>query len=121
MADSFGTPGANTALNALAGAFTWVQLHTGAPGAAGTSNVATNSTRKQATFGTSTSNSLITTADLLWSSVSTTEAYTHATVWSASTSGNFGGSGAVSSGSVTAGNDFKIAAGSLVASVTLAS
>lgn len=121
MADSVGTQGANTALNALGTAYPWVQLHTGAPGAAGTTAVATNNTRKTITYASSTANSLVSSADAAWTAVSTTETYTHFSTWSASTSGNFGFSGAVTGGAVTATNNFTIASGSLTAAFTLAS
>ena len=35
MAEGFGSAGANTALDAMCAAYTWIKLHTAAPGAAG--------------------------------------------------------------------------------------
>lgn len=121
MADSISQAASNLALNAIAGGYTFVQLHTGAPGAAGTTNIASNSTRKAVTWATSTVNSLVSSADAAWTAVPTTEAYTHFSAWSLVSGGTFGFSGAVTNGSVTAGNDFKIASGSLTNSFTLAS
>jgi len=121
MADGISSAGADVALGQLAATYTWVQLHVGAPGAAGTSNVATNNTRKQATWNTPSGNDMHNTADVLWTAVSTTETYSHASVWTAVTSGTFGFSGTVTGGAVTAGNDFKFASSGISVSFTLAS
>ena len=53
----------------------YVQLHTGDPGSAGTSNVATNSTRQSASFAAAASRAITTDAVVEWTSVSTTETY----------------------------------------------
>lgn len=87
---------ANKMLDHLRGGTAWTQpsglyikLHTGDPGAAGTGNAAGNTTRQQGTFGTSSSGgSISNTAQVQWTSVSTAETYSHASVWDASTSGN---------------------------------
>lgn len=103
----------------------FVQLHTGAPGAAGTTNVAGNSTR--VTCGSNpgfTSPSAGATANsnaLNWTSVSTTETYTHITMWSASSGGTFLYSGAITASGVTVGDNFQIAAGGISISQTVAS
>lgn len=121
MADGFGSAGANTALDSLGAAYPWVKLHTGLPGSAGTSNPATETTRKQATFASASGGSVATSADLVWTSVAGSETYTHFSMWTASTNGSFGGSGAVTANAVTAGDTFTIPSGSLVLSLTLAS
>jgi hypothetical protein len=120
--DSITTADANAALDTMytTGGNTWIQLHTGFPGAAGTSNVATNNTRVQVTWSAAASGVKTSSADASWTAVSTTETYSHFSIWSAVTSGTFHGSGAVTSGSVTAGNDFKIASGSLTMTSTVA-
>lgn len=87
----------------------WVKLHVGDPGAAGTANAAANTTRVQATFGSAASGGAISnTAAVLWEGVSTTETYSHCSLWSASTAGTFKGSSTVTGGAVTAGNDFQL-------------
>lgn len=111
---------ANTDLDAFL-ATVFVQLHTGHPGAAGTSNIATNATRQGATMASASGGSKANSADVVWSNVSTTETYLFFTVWDASSAGNFLVSGAVTGGAVTAGNDFKIPSGSLTVSETVAS
>lgn len=117
---------ANSFLDALGNATNYtaptafyVKLHTGDPGSAGASNAAGNTTRKQASFGAAASGSMTTDADLSWTSVSTTETYSHVSFWSASTAGTFLGSDALdASVAVTAGDTFTISAGSLTLSFT---
>jgi len=98
----------------------WVKLHLGDPGAAGTTSPAANTTRQQATFSAAASGSITTSADLLWTNVSTTETYSHISFWDASTGGTFLGSDALDTArSVTAGDDFKIVSGSLTVNITI--
>lgn len=97
----------------------WVKLHTADPGSAGTNAPAGNTSRQQATFSAASGGSMTTSADLTWSSVSTTETYSHVSFWDASTSGTFLGSDDLaSSRSVTAGDTFVISAGSLTVAIT---
>ena len=97
----------------------WVKLHTGDPGAAGTSNAAANTTRQEGTFSAASAGAITTSADCTWTSVSTTETYSHVSFWDASTSGTFLGSDALeTSRGVTAGDNFTIATGDLDLSVT---
>src|SRR5215471_1565194 len=65
----------------------WVKLHTGDPGSAGTSNAAGNTTRQQCTFGSASAGSIATSADLVWTNVSTAETYSHVSFWTASSAG----------------------------------
>lgn len=121
MATGLGSAGANTALDALTAAYPWVKLHVGDPGAAGTSNAATETTRKQATFSAASSGATSNTGALTWTSVAGTEDFTHFTLWTASTAGTFGASGTITANAVTAGDTFTIAVGDLDLSLTLAS
>lgn len=123
MAEGWGAAGAGTALDAAKAAYTWVKLHTGAPGSAGTSNAAANTTRKQVTWGSVSAGAMANTDIPSWSSgeVTTTETYTHFSVWSASSGGNLGWTGTLTGGAVTAGTAFSIPVGDLDVSVTLAS
>lgn len=69
---------------------TWVQLHAGDPGAAGTANVAANNTRIQVTnWGTPSGGSVSITGEVAFSAAPSNENYTHVSVWSASTGGTF--------------------------------
>ena len=87
----------------------YVKLHTGDPGEAATSNAATEATRKAASWSAAASGSIATDATLEWTNVSTTETYSHWSLWDASTAGNALWSGALSaSAAVTAGDTFQI-------------
>lgn len=121
MADGLGAAGANTALDALLAAYPWVKLHTGLPGAAGTSNPATETTRKQATWRSSNGGASSQSNALTWTNVAGSETYTHFTAWTASTAGAFGFSGTITANAVTAGDTFTIAIDSASVSLTLAS
>jgi len=97
----------------------WAKLHIGDPGAAGTSNPAAETTRKQASFSAASAGAMTTDADLEWTNVSTSETYTHVSLWDASTGGNFLGSDDLSSSAgVTAGDTFRIPTGDLDMSLT---
>ena len=129
MAEGLSSATANAILNALCRSTAWtepdavyVQLHTGAPGAAGTSNVATESDRVQATFGSNASSGTISnTAALTWTGVAGSEDYTHFSAWDASTSGNFLFSGTITANAVSAGDMFEIPVGDLDVSLQIAS
>ena len=103
----------------------YIQLHTGDPGPAGTSNIAGNSTRHSVTMAGSIDGGTTTTrtsnSDGKWSSgeVTTNETYSYVSMWSASSSGTAYMSGAMTPPiTVTAGNTFTIPYGSLVLSLT---
>lgn len=103
----------------------WAQLHVGAPGAAGTSNIATESTRIDASacFGTGADDTVTITNDAEigpWTSVAASEDYTHISLWTASTSGTFICSGVITASAVTAGDDFSIAVGDCTLTIPVA-
>ena len=93
----------------------WIQLHTADPTDTGTTAVANNATRKQVSWAAASAGQVSSDADLDWTTgeVTTTEVYSHYSLWDASTAGNCIGTGTVSGGSVTAGNAFKIPSGDL--------
>lgn len=121
MAEGFSTAAANTHLDNQGTTYSWIKLHVGAPGANGTANAATETTRKQATWGSASGASKATTADLVWTNVAGTEDYTHYSQWTASSAGSFGGSGTVTANAVTTADTFTIPTGSLVLTVPVAS
>ncbi len=121
MATSWSTTAGNAALTTLLGTYTWVQLHIGNPGAAGTSNPAAETTRHQVTWSAVSGGAASNSADIVWTGVAATEDYTFITVWSASTAGTFGMSGTVTANAVSAGDTFTISAGGVTVSLTLAS
>lgn len=120
MTTGFGTAGANTALDALAAAYPWIKLHIGDPGAAGTTNAATETTRKQATWAAASGGSVANSNALTWTSISGSQDATHFSAWTASTAGTFGFSGTITANGYTAGDTYTVAIGALTASVTLA-
>lgn len=126
MATGLSSTVANAFLNALCRntawsqpAAVWIKLHVGDPGASAASNAAGNTTRQQATFGTAASGGAISnTVAVAWTSVSTSEDYTHFSAWDASTAGNFLFSGTVTANAVTAGDNFTIPIGDCDVTVT---
>lgn len=87
----------------------YVKLHTGDPGEAGTANAATETTRVLITFDASSSGTAAQSNTPSWTSVSTTETYSHISLWDNLTVGNCLGSGALTaSKAVTAGDNFEL-------------
>ena len=87
----------------------YVKLHTGDAGEAGTTNAATETTRKVAAWATASSGAIATSATIEWTNVAATETYSHWSLWDAVTSGNCLWTGALSSSAaVTAGDTFQI-------------
>lgn len=129
MAEGLAVGIANSILNALCRSTAWIepdevwaQLHIGAPGAAGTTDVAVETDRIQVTFGTNAASGAISnTAAVQWTGVGGSEDYTHWTAWSASTVGTFLFSGAVTANAVTVGDTFTIPIGDMDVSFTVAS
>jgi hypothetical protein len=66
----------------------YIQLHTGDPGAAGTANVSAMTTRNAITWNAASGGSM-TLATLSSFTMTATETITHVSRWSASTSGTF--------------------------------
>jgi hypothetical protein len=114
----------NAFLNALcrnasyANAAVWIQLHTGDPGSAGTSNVASNTTREQVTFGNAaTTGTIANTADVVWATVPALETYTHVSMWTASTVGTcLGTDQLLNPGAMQIGDTFRLPAGDITLS-----
>lgn len=97
----------------------WVGLHTGDPGAAGTSNEAANTDRQQASFSAASGGAITTDAALTWANVSDSETYSHVSFWTASSGGTFLGSDDLDvPRAVTAGDTFTIATGDLDLALT---
>jgi hypothetical protein len=123
MDTSWGPTGGNAALDNLFTSHPFMQLHIGAPGAAGTTNVAANTTRVNTTgkMAAAAAGSKLSNADLDWLGVPASETYVFFTLWSLGVGGTFGGSGVVVANPVTSGDNFRIPSGQLAAAVTLAS
>lgn len=96
--------------------FRWIQLHVGSPGAAGTSNIAAESTRFQVTWDDAADGIIMPTTEIDITTVAATETWTNFTAWSASTAGTVGFRGTVSVGSVLVGADITLPPESITAS-----
>ena len=99
----------------------YVKLHTGDPGAAGTSHAATETTRKSASFAAATNGAIASDADITWTNIAGSEDATHFTAWDNATTGNFLFSGTITGNPYTAGDTYTIASGALSVSLTIAS
>ena len=98
-----------TAFTAPAG--TWLQLHTADPTDAGTTSVASNSTRQSASWAAASNpaGTKATSATVTWTSVPAAETYSHWSLWDASTAGNCLWTGALASNATVAiGDTFQI-------------
>ncbi len=101
----------------------WIQLHTGDPGAAGTSNVATETTRKDVTsaFAAASGGSVSSDTAVTWTGVAGSEDFTHYSIHSASSGGTFYWSGTITANPVTAGDTFTLGIGDIDLTITTAS
>jgi hypothetical protein len=99
----------------------YIKLHVGDPGANGTSNPATETTRKSVSFGVASAGSIVSDADITWTNIAGSEDATFFTAWDDLTAGNFLFSGAITGNPYTAGDTYTIASGSLSASLVVAS
>lgn len=96
----------------------YVKLHIGDPGEAGTGNAAGETTRKIVTFGASVAGVSTSDADVTWTNVSTTETYSHISLWDHLTAGNHLWYGALTTPkAVNSGDTFTIASTALSASL----
>lgn len=129
MATGFAASVANKMLDAATGRATYtaesglyMKLHTGDPGAAGTSNAATETTRKAVTFGSAASGgSISNTAALTWTNIAGSQDATHFSLWDDVSAGVFKGSGTITANSYTAGDTFEVAIGAATLSIGIAS
>lgn len=100
----------------------YAKLHKGAPGAAGTANPATDTTRQQVTFGTpSDAGAVASTADVSWTNLATSDpdTITHVSFWTHATTGTFLGSDDLpASQDVNDGEGLTIVAGDISLTVT---
>lgn len=85
---------ANAMLNGIRGtefsiAGTYIQLHTGDPGAAGTSNTSAVTTRQSAAFAAAATGAIALSATPTAWNMTASETIAYISVWSASTAGNF--------------------------------
>lgn len=107
--------------NAYSAANVYIKLHTGDPGANGTANAATETTRKEVTFAAASSGAIASDAAVTWTNIAGTEDATYFTAWDNASAGNFLFSGTITGNAYVAGDTYTIPSGSLTASLTLAS
>ena len=121
MAEGPSTATANSILDAIGNgtAFSyanfWIQLHTAAPGAAGTTAIAGNATRKSVSFGAAAAGLISNDTAIAWTAgeVDSSEDYTHWSAWTLVTGGTFIMSGPMTSNAVVIGDTFTIPIGDL--------
>ena len=127
MATGLSTYLCNSFLNALgnntsyAVTQVYIKLHVGDPGAAGTSNAATETTRKSVSFAAASAGAIASDADISWTNISGSQDATHFSAWDSLTVGNFLFSGTITGNAYTAGDTYTISSGNLSASLTVAS
>lgn len=127
MATGFSTFTANAILNALCNATSfsvttiYMQLHTADPGAAGTTSVATETTRKAVSFGAASSGAISNDAAVQWTSIAGSQDASHYSLWDASSAGNFLGSGTITANAYTAGDTLTFAIGDIDLTIPVAS
>lgn len=110
------------ATNLTAPTAIWMKLHIGDPGSAGTANAAGETTRKDVTavFAAASGGTVTSNVAVTWTNVSTSEDYTHYSIWSASSGGTFYWSGTITANAVTAGDTFTFASGDIDATLSVA-
>ena len=120
---------ANSLLNAIcrASAYSapavYVQLHIADPGAAGTANLATETTRKAVTFGNAASGgSIANTVAVTWTNINapTPQDASHYSLWDAASAGTFLGSGLITANQYSGGDTYNMAVGAVVLSFGVA-
>jgi hypothetical protein len=122
MAVGLAVAQANAILDTLVTGGFWVQLHVSDPGAAGTSGVAGNATRKLPTFPSAANGQKSNDAVVSWTAgeVDTSEDYTHWSAWTASSGGTFKCSGLMTANAVAVGDTYQLPAGSIVLTLSVA-
>ena len=127
MAEGISSYTATAVLNAIgnntsfAVATAYLKLHVGAPGSAGTTNAATETTRKAVSFGTASAGAISNDAQVQWTSIAGSQDATHWSLWDDPTGGNFLGSGAITANAYTAGDTLTFAIGDIDLAFTTAS
>jgi hypothetical protein len=99
----------------------YMQLHTADPGAAGTTSVATESSRKSVSFGTPSGGSIANDVAVQWTGIAGSQDASHYSLWDASSAGNFLGDGLITANAYTAGDTLTFAIGAIVISLVIAS
>lgn len=127
MAVGFRPTLANSILDALFRNVAWtppttwyVKLHLGDPGAAGTANPATETTRKSVTFNAASGGAITNSVAAQWTNYPASEDVTHVSIWDNVSAGNFLASGTVTADPIVAGTLFSLNIGAISASLLVA-
>jgi|1185.fasta_scaffold48278_3 hypothetical protein len=99
----------------------YAKMHTGDPGALGTANAATETTRVNTTWDTPDDSvagtvTMTHTNQLDLTSVPASEDYAYVSYWSASSGGDYGGNGPITSDPVVIGDNWFLPVGALIVS-----
>jgi hypothetical protein len=127
MAEGISSHTATAVLNAIgnntsfAVATAYLQLHVGAPGSAGTTNVAAETTRKAVSFGVASAGAISNDVAVQWAGITGSQDASHWSLWDASSAGNFLGSGTITASAYTAGDTLTFAIGDIDLAFTTAS
>lgn len=130
MAEGISSYSANAFLNAMFNntsfvvAQAYMQLHTAAPGAAGTTAVcvgASGSDRKSISMAAAASGAISNDTAVQWTNLTTGQDATHYTLWDATSAGNFLGSGVITANAFLAGDTLTFAIGDVDIALTIAS
>lgn len=127
MALGFSSAQAAAILNGFANATaytgaanTWMALHVGDPGAAGTSNPATETTRHEVTWAPASGGTVANDAAVTWTNIAGSQDATHFSLWSLVAGGTFLGSGTITANAYSAGDTYNIAIGAATITVNTA-
>lgn len=106
-------------LTAWAAKYTYAKMHVGDPGSAGTANAAVETDRINTTWDTPSSAvpfvvTMTHTNQLNLTGVAGSEDYTYVSYWSASSGGDYGGNGPITSDPVTIGDNWFLPIGALI-------
>jgi hypothetical protein len=107
MSDNLSVAVANATLSVFAADALYMQLHTGDPGASGTSNVSSTTTREAVTWGAPSGGVLTASNSPAWPSWAGTngEVVTDVSYWSTVTGGTFAGSATLATSATMATSD----------------
>lgn len=112
--------GANTALDAIRTDTPFCQLHVGDPGAAGTSNIATETTRKAVTFSAASGGVMTNSVAVQWTNIAGSQDATFFTIWNAASAGTFKFSGTITANAYTAGDTYTAAISAITLTIAAA-
>lgn len=91
----------------------YMKLHIGDPGDAGTSNAATETTRKACTMGAASGGTIQNDAQVQWTNIAGSQDATYFSLWDDPTAGNCLATGTVTANPYTAGDTLTFATSSI--------